>query len=138
MAQNTWVSTYTEDGEAVKTEKNVVVAGKTSLEGEVVYSKPATNSTETLEGAGAISLDTAVTFLVTTGADALTLADGERDGQIKTIVMVTDGGDGTLTPVSFANGTTATFDAVGESIVLVWDATTELWYSVGTATATIA
>jgi hypothetical protein len=46
-----------------------------------------------------------ITEIATTGANALTLANGAA-GQIKIITMVVDGGDGTLTPTTFANGST--------------------------------
>ena len=68
-------------------------------------------------GAGAIPLTAKHVSLVTTGADALTLADG-YDGQDLYIVMVTDGGDGTLTPSNFQDGTTITFDDVGDDAML--------------------
>lgn len=74
---------------------------------------------QTLTGAGAVSVDTLWTDLVTTGANALTLANGE-DGQLKIITMNTDGGDGTLTPTSFHNGTTITFNDVGDAVVLLF------------------
>lgn len=77
------------------------------------------NAVQELSGAGAINLFTPVTALTTTGTNALTLADG-TEGQRKTIVMVADGGDGTLTPTSFGNGTTITFAEVGDSVDLVF------------------
>ena len=43
-----------------------------------------------------------ITQVTTTGSNqALTLANG-ANGQIKIVTMVTDGGDGTLTPTTFA------------------------------------
>lgn len=89
---------------------------------------------QTLTGAGAVDLLSPITHLVTTGANALTLANGE-DGQIKYIVMKTDGGDGTLTPANLGNGTTLTFDAAGESAHLIF--TNGNWYFMG-GTATLA
>jgi hypothetical protein len=74
-------------------------------------------SVQSLTGAGAINLTTHTTALTTTGADALTLADGVV-GQIKYIVVVSDGGTGTLTPTNLANGTTLTFADVGDSVIL--------------------
>ena len=71
---------------------------------------------QSLSGAGAVDLTNLITEITTTGADALTLADGTTSGQVKIINMIVDGGDGTLTPVTAgANGTTITFDAVAES-----------------------
>lgn len=72
---------------------------------------------QTLTGAGAVNITTHTTLLVTTAADALTLADG-AEGQYKFIKMKTDGGDGTLTPTNLANGSTITFSAVGQSALL--------------------
>jgi hypothetical protein len=78
-----------------------------------------------------------VTELTTTGANALTLADGTTSGQVKIVNMIVDGGDGTLTPVTFANGTTITFDAVAESATLVWNSTIG-WVATSVQGATIA
>jgi hypothetical protein len=75
------------------------------------------NTAQLLTGAGAVSLRTLHTTLVTTGANALTLADG-YEGQEKYLVMRTDGGDGTLTPTNLYNGTTITFNDVGDSAFL--------------------
>ena len=77
---------------------------------------------QALSGAGAISLNTLHTALTTTGAQAQTLANGVA-GQIKTISMVADGGDGTLTPATFANGSTITFNDVGDSVMLIYNTT---------------
>lgn len=91
---------------------------------------------ETVTGAGAISTATTITHLVTTGTDALTLADPTTQfGQMKYIVMKTDGGTGTLTPTTLANGTTITFDDVGDSAFLLW--TNSGWHFMG-GTATLA
>lgn len=66
-------------------------------------------STQSLSGAGAVNTIDLITELTTTGADALTLGDGVN-GQIKIIKMISDGGDGTLTPTNFLDGATLTFD----------------------------
>lgn len=89
---------------------------------------------QTLTGAGAVNITTAITWVVTTGADALTLADG-AEGQRKLIVMKTDGGAGTLTPTNLANGTTITFDDVGDCAELTF--TNAAWHMHG-GTATLA
>jgi hypothetical protein len=90
---------------------------------------------QVLTGAGAVDLTSPITHIVTTGANALTLADG-IEGQTKMIIMKTDGGDGTLTPANFAQGTTITFDAVGESVYLLF--TNGGWHKMGGHDATIA
>ena len=101
------------------------------------YNATITGGVQSLSGAGAVDLTNLITEVTTTGANALTLADGTTSGQIKIINMIVDGGDGTLTPVTFANGTTITFDAVGESATLVWNSTVG-WIASSTQGATIA
>ena len=91
---------------------------------------------QALSGAGAVSLNTLHTALTTTGAQAQTLANGVN-GQIKTITMVADGGDGTLTPATFANGSTITFNDVGDSVLLIYN-TTGGWALVSNTGCTIA
>ena len=93
-------------------------------------------SVQSLSGAGAVNTTDTVTELTTTGADALTLANG-TPGQVKIITMIADGGDGTLTPTTLHGGTTITFDDVGESVVLVYH-TTIGWKAVSVSGATIA
>ena len=100
------------------------------------YDKGITGGVQSLSGAGAVDIVNLVTEVTTTGADALTLADGTV-GQIKIITMIVDGGNGTLTPTTFANGTTITFDAVAESATLVWNSTIG-WVATSVQGATIA
>lgn len=85
-----------------------------------------------ISGAGAIDPTSAVVEITTTGANALTLADGV-DHQMLFAVMVADGGAGTLTPDNLANGTTITFDDVGDSAFLLYAAGAWHWMG-GTAT----
>ena len=101
------------------------------------YDKGIRGGVQTLSGAGAVDLVNLITEITTTGADALTLADGTTSGQVKIINMIADGGDGTLTPTTFANGTTITFDAVAESATLVWNSTIG-WVATSVQGATIA
>jgi hypothetical protein len=72
---------------------------------------------QSLSGAGAFNLTTLTTAWTTTAADAGTLADGVV-GQLKYVIMVADGGDGTLTPTNLFNGTSITFDAVNDAVLL--------------------
>ena len=108
-----------------------------AITSNAAYGKAIRGGVQSLSGAGAVDLTNLVTELTTTGADALTLADGTTSGQIKIINMIVNGGDGTLTPTTFANGTTITFDAVGESATLVWNSTIG-WIASSTQGATIA
>lgn len=75
-----------------------------------------------LSGAGAIDITSYYTEWTTTGTDAATLDDGEAIGQMKKIQLIADGGDGTLTPTTLANGTTITFTNVGDFAILQWSA----------------
>lgn len=78
---------------------------------------------QSLSGAGACNVTTFCTKVTTTGANALTLADGVVIGQLKKIQLIVDGGDGTLTPTNLADGTTITFADVGDFAVLCWNGT---------------
>lgn len=84
----------------------------------------ASASADTRTGAGAISIDKAYTSLVTTAADALTLAAPGASSipRIKVIHMTTDGGDGTLASTNIvgqsAGTTSITFNDVGDYLVL--------------------
>ena len=108
-----------------------------AITSNAAYGKAIRGGVQSLSGAGAVDLTNLITELTTTGTDALTLADGTTSGQIKIVNMIVDGGDGTLTPATFANGTTITFDAVGESATLVWNSTIG-WVATSTVGATIA
>lgn len=80
-----------------------------------------TTGVQSLSGPGAVDIITNTTAFSSTGAgDALTLVDGAV-GQLKTIVYVAEaaGGDtGVLTPTNFGNGTTITFNNLGEAVTL--------------------
>jgi hypothetical protein len=99
------------------------------------YGASITGGVESVSGAGALNLTDLITEVTTTGADALTLANGSA-GQVKIVTMIVDGGDGTLTPATLAGGTTITFADVGDGVVLVYG--TAGWVVVGNNGATIA
>ena len=103
------------------------------------YGASITGGVQTLSGAGAVDLTNLITELTTAGgAAAVTLADGTTSGQVKIISMIVDGGGtATVTPVTFASGTTVAFDAVGESVTLVWNSTIG-WVATSVQGATIA
>ena len=92
------------------------------------------DTVQTLSGAGAVNTTSKVTHIATTGTDALSLADGS-DGQFKYLVMTADNGAGTLTPSNLGNGTTITFDDVGDTAMLLF--TNSAWHFMG-GTATLA
>lgn len=78
-------------------------------------------SVQTISGPGAIDITSLHTAITTTGADAYTLANGVV-GQVKIISMAVDGGDATITPTTFANGSTITFEDVNDCITLIYTA----------------
>lgn len=75
---------------------------------------------ESLSGAGAVNVTDPITDVTSTGADALTLADGVAVGQIKKIVMIVDGGTATLTPANALGFSTIAFADVGDTATLSW------------------
>lgn len=78
-------------------------------------------SVQTISGPGAIDITSLHTAITTTGADAYSLANGVV-GQVKIISMAVDGGDATITPTTFANGSTITFEDVNDCITLIYTA----------------
>ena len=100
-----------------------------------INATPVFGLTQSLSGAGAVDVVSAITEVTTTAADALTLADGV-EGQIKFIVMIVDGGDATLTPTNLAGGSTVTFNDVGDAATLLF--TNGNWHVVGSNGVTIA
>jgi len=102
------------------------------------YGKTITGGVQALSGAGAADVTNLVTELTTgAGAAAVTLADGTTVGQMKIITMVVDGGDGTLTPATFANGTTITFNDANDTVALLY-ANTIGWVIISNSGATVA
>ena len=114
---------------AVVAASNVSVGGNTTHTGIVIE-----DVNDYSAGAGALPITKPVIALTTGGAEALTLADGV-EGQRLIIKMVSDGGDGTLTPANLLDGTTITFDGT-DSVELIFLGTS--WSVVGTPTATVA
>ena len=103
------------------TQALIFTGANAAFQGDVSVSGAFTGSRQTISGAGAINLTTLFTELTTTGADAYSLANGTV-GQVKIITMGVDGGDATITPTTFANGTSITMDAVNDSVTLIYGA----------------
>ena len=81
-----------------------------------------THNVQNITGPGAISLTETVTLLTTTGTNAYTLANG-TEGQIKIISMKVDGGNATVTPTSFVNGTQIVFNDVEDTVTMLYQST---------------
>ena len=91
---------------------------------------------QALSGAGAANNTSLTTQLTTTGSNqAITLANG-TNAHKKIVTMVVDGGDAILTPSTFANGTSITFNDVGDTVLLVYN-TTGGWALVSNTGCTI-
>ena len=134
MANTTFTGPVRSENGFEQVTKNATTGAFTT---SATYDATIIGGVQSLSGAGAVDLTNLITEVTTTGADALTLADGSTSGQVKIINMIVDGGDGTLTPTTFANGTTITFDAVAESVTLVWNSTIG-WVATSVQGATIA
>tara|TARA_A100001015_G_C15009962_1_gene722545 strand:- start:153 stop:596 length:444 start_codon:yes stop_codon:yes gene_type:complete len=91
---------------------------------------------QAITASGAVNITTSITQVnSSSGVLALTLADGAQ-GQIKIITMITAGNNAVVTPSNYANGTTITFDAVGETVVLLF--TNSNWITLSNHNSTIA
>ena len=115
------------DGGSARATPNTLLSGNKTV-----------GTTEAVNSATALSLNTMISELTTAGSGlAMTLANGVV-GQVKIITMVVDGGGtATLTPATFANGSTIAFDAVNETVMLVY-ANTIGWVVVSNSGATVA
>jgi hypothetical protein len=113
---------------------NIGVATATS-----VATGPVFGTIQSLGGPGAVDITSLTTAFTSSGTgDALTLADGAA-GQFKNIVYVAQvaGADtGILTPANFGNGTTITFNNVGDSCQLQYIGTN--WWIVSLNDAVVA
>lgn len=98
-----------------------------------------TEGTTTSSGAGAVAITASIHEITTTGANALTLANG-AEGQILKIVYAVEGAGGdvaTLTPTSLAGAdTTITFNDIGDTATLLFTAGT--WFGIGAKDAVFA
>jgi predicted RecA/RadA family phage recombinase len=101
--------------------------GATTEMGVILLDEPAatfipSGAQQSLSGAGAIDVLSYSTMWTTTGAQAGTIANGTRIGQLKEIMLTVDGGDGTLTPATASGFTTIVFSNIGDMVLLRWTA----------------
>jgi hypothetical protein len=92
-----------------------VVSGNANAAGGLVL------GSETRADAGAASISVPLTLVTTTGVRAVTLANGNKVGQLKQFIMTVSGGTATVTPVTTC-GAYANFQLanVGDSVTVVW------------------
>ena len=106
------------DSSRVNINEDVTVTGVLTASGTI-------HGVQNLTGSGStevINLTDTVTLLTTTGAQNFSLANG-TEGQIKIISMKVDGGNATVTPATFVNGTSITFDSVNDTMTLIYQST---------------
>ena len=106
------------DSTKITIAENVDVTGVLTASGTI-------HGVQNLTGSGStevINLTDTVTCLTTTGAQNFSLANG-TEGQIKIITLKSDGGDATVTPATFVNGSTITFDSVNDTMTLLYQST---------------
>ena len=85
---------------------------------------------QALSGAGVLNLTTSITNCTSTGAaQVVTLADSTQIGQVKIVCHTVDGGDVRVTPTTLDGGTYFTLDAVGDTVVLIWN--DSAWQCIG-------
>jgi hypothetical protein len=93
---------------------------------------PSTQNLGTGTALGAINLTTTATYFSTTGAATATLAAG-YNGQIKTVMMLADGGDMVVTVTNAGwktSGTgTITFNDIGDAVTLQY--INSKWFCIG-------
>ena len=107
-----------DDSTKITIAENVDVTGVLTASGTI-------HGVQNLTGSGStevINLTDTVTLLTTTGTQNFSLANG-TEGQIKIISMKVDGGDATVTPANFINGTSITFDSVNDTMTLLYQST---------------
>ena len=110
---------------------------------ELNFAADVSSQTETITAPGAVSTLLKITDLALTGAGAVTLGvpNGVMAGEIKTIRMTVDNGDVTMALTEVNNvagasaGTTCTFDAIGDTIILA--ACGAKWVVIGISGAAI-
>lgn len=100
---------------------NLELSGNLSSANVTASSKVIFSGSETIAAGGtttALDLTKTVHYVdADAGGDTFTLADGE-EGQIMTIAMASATGTATITPANLRGGTSVTFNAAGDSVVL--------------------
>lgn len=135
ISEKTTATGVTIDGLLIK--DNAIVNASAISSSGVITSAIFADGVQTLSGPGAISITKGRTEITTTGADAFTLANA-TDGFKKSIYMVVDGGDGTITPTGLLGFSTIKFTAVGQGVELVYSSSQSKWVIVGNNGATLA
>lgn len=127
-------STLTVSGSPVTTTGTIAVdlPANTVISGRVTANTMALPGSEDLADGGAANLLLTASYFTTTTAETATLAAGTA-GQVKTFMMVGDGGDMVITVTNAgwkSSGTgTMTFDTIGDACTLQY--ITSKWFCIG-------
>jgi len=127
-------STLTVSGSPITTTGTMTVdlPANTVISGRVTANSMVLAGSEDLADAGAANLLLTASYFTTTTAETATLAAGTA-GQVKTFMMVGDGGDMVITVTNAgwkSSGTgTMTFDTIGDSCTLQYIASK--WFCIG-------
>ncbi len=125
------------DGTSVAADGEVHLGNSVDQSVVFAHCPLATDRSTSSTGPAAIPVTSCYHEITTTGADALTLADG-TPGQHIVIVMVVDGGNATLTPDTFASAPDVlSFTSVGDACHLMFTATAGWVYLGGLAAPAI-
>ena len=113
------------------------VTGNLSISGITSSAKLNLTGSEDLASGAAANLQVTASYFTTTAAETATLAAG-TNGQIKTFMMVADGGDMviTVTNSGWAGAGTMTFSAVGQGCTLQY--VNSKWFCIGNNGVTFA
>ena len=101
-----------------------------------LFKTPYAGTPQALSGAGAANITAAITNCTSTGAtQVVTLADGAQ-GQVKICSHIVDGGSVRITPSNLDGGSYAELDAVGDTVVLLFN--DSAWQIIGGHGYTVA
>ena len=109
--------------EALVSDTSALETKKVTIEN--LFKTPYVGTPQALSGAGTTviaNITAPITNCTSTGAgQVVSLADSTQIGQIKIVSHTVDGGDVRVTPATLDGGSYATLDAVGDTVVLIWN-----------------
>ena len=86
-----------------------------------LFKTPYVGTPQAISGAGTANLTTSVTNCTSTDDNqVIALGDGVQ-GQVKIVSHIVDGGSVRVTPPNLDGGTYVTLDAVGDTVVFLWN-----------------
>ena len=108
--------------EALVSDTSAAETKKVTIEN--LFKTPYVGTPQALSGAGSTvvaNITAPITNCTSTGAaQVVSLADGVQ-GQVKIVSHIVDGGSVRVTPTNLDGGTYVTLDAVGDTVVFLWN-----------------